>query len=53
LIDKGLSERRSLPIVYMSAGTYRYEPAQDRNCAPKEKIINQSKFYAAPPVGQF
>ena len=39
MIDKGLSERRSLRIVDMSASAYRYEPVQDRNCALKEKII--------------
>ena len=39
MIDKGLSERRSLRIVDMSASAYRYEPAQDRNCVLKEKII--------------
>ncbi len=39
MIDKGLSERRSLRIADMSASAYRYEPAQDRNCVLKEKII--------------
>jgi transposase InsO family protein len=39
MIDKGLSERRSLGIADMSASAYRYEPAQDRNCVLKEKII--------------
>ena len=39
MIDKGLSERRSLRVVDMSASAYRYEPAQDRNCVLKEKII--------------
>jgi hypothetical protein len=39
MIDKGLSERRSLRIIDMSASAYRYEPAQDRNCVLKEKII--------------
>jgi len=39
MIEKGLSERRSLRIIDMSASAYRYEPAQDRNCVLKEKII--------------
>lgn len=39
MIDHGLSERRSLRSIGMSASAYRYEPAQDRNCALKEKII--------------
>ena len=39
MIDKGLNERRSLGIADMSASAYRYEPAQDRNCVRKEKII--------------
>jgi putative transposase len=39
MIDKGLSERRSLRIVDLSGSAYRYEPAQVRNCALKEKII--------------
>lgn len=39
MIDKGLSERRSLSIVRMSPSAYRYEPASDRNCMLKEKII--------------
>jgi hypothetical protein len=39
MTSHGLSERRSLRVVGMSASAYRYEPAQDRNCALKEKII--------------
>jgi putative transposase len=39
MIDKGLSERRSLRIVAMRASVYRYKPAQDRNCVLKEKVI--------------
>lgn len=35
MIDKGLSERRSLRIIEMNASAYRYEPAQDRNCVLK------------------
>lgn len=39
MISSGLSERRSLRIIGMSASALRYEPAADRNCALKEKII--------------
>ena len=39
MISRGLSERRSLRIIGMSASALRYEPAADRNCALKEKII--------------
>ena len=39
MVNHGLSERRSLRVIGMSASAYRYEPAQDRNCALKEKII--------------
>ena len=39
MINHGLSERRSLRVIGMSASAYRYEPAQDRNCALKERII--------------
>lgn len=39
MIIHGLSERRSLRIISMSASSYRYEPAQDRNGALKEKIV--------------
>lgn len=30
LVDKGLSERRSLAVVRMSASAYRYAPRPDR-----------------------
>ena len=39
MVRCGLSERRSLRVIGMSASSYRYEPAQDRNGALKEKII--------------
>ena len=39
MVSHGLSERRSLRVIGMSASAYRYEPAQDRNCALKDKII--------------
>lgn len=39
MVGCGLSERRSLRIIGMSASAYRYEPAADRNGALKERII--------------
>ena len=39
MIDKGLSERRSLQVVGMSPSAYRYRPVADRNTALKERII--------------
>jgi putative transposase len=31
MIGRGLSERRALAVVRMSASAYRYQPAPDRN----------------------
>ena len=39
MVGCGLSERRSLRIIGMSASAYRYQPATDRNEALKNKII--------------
>jgi len=39
MTSQGLSESRSLRVIGMSASAYRYEPAAQRNCATKEKII--------------
>ncbi len=39
MVSCGLSERRSLRVIGMSASALRYEPACDHNCALKEKII--------------
>nr|GAT42863.1 IS3 family [Mycena chlorophos] len=35
----GLSERRSLRVIGMSASAYRYQPAPDRNHALREQIV--------------
>lgn len=40
MTSHGLSERRSLSIIGMSASALRYEPVSDRNCVLKEKIID-------------
>ena len=39
MVSRGLSERRSLRVIGISASALRYEPVSDRNCALKEKII--------------
>ena len=39
MIDKGLSERRSLQVVGMSPSAFRYQPVADRNAVLKERII--------------
>lgn len=39
LIDRGLSERRSLQFVGMSPSAFRYRPVTDRNVALQAKII--------------
>ncbi|WP_101686124.1 IS3 family transposase [Chromobacterium sphagni] len=39
LVDKGLSERRSLRLAGMSPSSFRYQPATNRNAALKAKII--------------
>ena len=39
MVGCGLSERRSLRVIGMSASAYRYKPAKDRNGALKDKII--------------
>nr|WP_231672127.1 IS3 family transposase [Ralstonia pseudosolanacearum] len=40
MIHRGLSERRALRVIGMSASAYRYEPAPDRNQALREQIID-------------
>ena len=45
LIDKGLSERRSLHFVDMSPSSFRYRPATDRNAALKEKIVTLAQHH--------
>lgn len=37
--ERGLSERRALKVLEMSASSLRYQPAPDRNEALREKIV--------------
>ncbi len=39
MTGQGLSERHALRVMDMSPSAYRYQPAADRNCALKDKII--------------
>ena len=39
MVSCGLSERRSLRVMGMSASALRYGPVSDRNSALKEKVI--------------
>lgn len=39
LMDRGLSERRALAVVRMSASAWRYAPRPDRNTALRERIL--------------
>jgi hypothetical protein len=39
LVGKGLSERRSLAMVRMSANAYRYAPRSDRNVELRARIL--------------
>ena len=45
LIGKGLSERRALRVVGMSASAYRYQPVEDRNVALKAQIMSLAQRY--------
>ena len=38
-MDKGLSERRALSVVRMSASALRYAPRPDRNVELRERIV--------------
>ena len=37
---QGLSERRALQIIGMSASSLRYQPAPDRNSELRERIVH-------------
>lgn len=39
MVEKGLSERRSLAVMGMSASALRYEPRPDRNVELRERIL--------------
>ena len=39
LVERGLTERRALAIVRMSASAFRYEPRPDRNVELRDRIL--------------
>lgn len=51
LVDKGLSERRALAMVRMSASALRYEPRPDRNVELRERILALAQRHKRYGVG--
>lgn len=51
MIDKGLSERRSLRIMRMSASAYRYQAQPDRNVALRRRIVELAQRHKRYGVG--
>ena len=51
LVDKGLSERRSLAVVRMSASAYRYAPRPDRNVELRARILALAQRHKRYGVG--
>jgi putative transposase len=45
MVDKGLSERRALRVVCMSASALRYRPRPDRNVELRERIVALAHRY--------
>lgn len=51
LVESGLSERRALAMVRMSASAYRYQPRPDRNTELRERILALAQRYKRYGVG--
>ena len=51
LMDGGLSERRALAVVCMSASALRYEPRPDRNIELRERILELADRHKRYGVG--
>lgn len=51
MVGKGLSERRALAVVRMSATALRYEPRPDRNVELREQILALAQRYKRYGVG--
>ncbi len=45
MVDSGLTERHALRVIGMSASTYRYQPAPDRNEALRAQIVEIAHRY--------
>lgn len=51
MVDKGLSERRALAVVQMSASAFRYAPRPDRNVGLRERIMALAQRHRRYGVG--
>jgi hypothetical protein len=51
MIDKGLSARRALRIVGMSASAYHYQAQPDRNVALRRRIVELAQRHKRYGVG--
>lgn len=51
MVAKGLSERRALAAVRMSASAFRYEPHPDRNVEVRERILGLAQRHKRYGVG--
>lgn len=51
LVERGLSERRALAVVRMSASAYRYQPQPDRNGELRERILALAQRHKRYGVG--
>lgn len=51
MVGQGLSERRALAVVCMSASAYRYQPQPDRNVELRERILALAQRYKRYGVG--
>ena len=51
MVGKGLSERRALAIVRMSASAFRYAPRPDRNVELRERIVALAQRHRRYGVG--
>jgi hypothetical protein len=51
MMGRGLSERRALAVVQMSASALRYEPRPDRNVVLRERILALAQRHQRYGVG--
>jgi transposase InsO family protein len=51
MVDQGLSERRALAVVRMSASAYRYAPQPDRNVELRARILALAQRHKRYGVG--
>ena len=51
MVGKGMSERRALAVVRMSASAFRYEPQPDRNVELRDRILALAQRHKRYGVG--